>query len=556
LRTAEKDGGKARPPRELLWGSEALAIGLIDAGLDTLSAHESIKAAEVAIACEARRGGRRPAVEVHMSAPRAVESAIAAASQGRPAAVVLPSRAFAAGAAPLHAFCERGTTAGLAVVLIEDPGCEMTPGEIDSRYLARELYMPVLEPSSIEELQETARVAPQLSERWGQPVMLRVGVRLLDTRSLVSPAPKKASKESKDGAASAPPPPTGLGAYGGQAATDARVRRLDAVSAAMESLPLNRAVLTPPSDMLIVAVGAAYGATRDALSLIGMESTVQLVKLGTSYPLPRALLASHMRKAKRCLVVEELEPYVETRLSEIANKEGISVQVRGKVFIARGGELTPWDVADGLGRFAGLTPPVDEKRVETLDRVVREALPPRAPSLPPAHAFRAALEAAGAFAAASGAWDLIVEAPPEWRAALAGSGALYLGDWGEGLGVACAVARRQGARALVVTEGRGIVAGLSALREAKAESLQVLALVSPQGLSAAVERALPGAHHHVLNLRALSQALGLEASAIVEIGPAGPLELGSALRQAAASSGKGPTILAFEAPEAPGGKGL
>ena len=118
MRTAEKDGGKARPPRELLWGSEALAIGLIDAGLDTLSAHESIKAAEVAIACEARRDGLRPAVEVHMSAPRAVESAIAAASQGRPAAVVLPSRAFAAGAAPLHAFCERGTTAGLAVVLI------------------------------------------------------------------------------------------------------------------------------------------------------------------------------------------------------------------------------------------------------------------------------------------------------------------------------------------------------------------------------------------------------------------------------------------------------
>ncbi len=488
-----------------------------------------------------------------MSAPRAVESAIAAASQGRLAAVVLPSRAFAAGAAPLHAFCERGTTAGLVVVLIEDPGCEMTPAEIDSRYLARELFMPILEPASIEEALDTAREAPHLSESWGQPVMLRVGVRLLDTRSLVDTAPKKPAKKPKDGRAPPPAPLTGLGAYGGQAATDARVRRLDAVSAAMETLSLNRAVFTPTSDMLIVAVGAAYGPTRDALALIGMEETVQLVKLGTSYPLPRALLAAHMRKAKRCLVVEELEPYVETRLSEIANKEGIAIHVRGKVFIARGGELTPWEVADGLGRFAGLTPPVDEKRIETLDRVVAQALPPRAPFLPAAHAFRQAVEAAEAFAAASEGWELVIEAPPEWRAALGGAKALYLGDWGEGLGVGCAVARRSGRRVVVVTEGRGIVAGLSALREAQAESLPILTLVSPQGLSAAVERALPGAHHHVLNLRALAQALGLEASAIVEIGAAGPGELSSALSKAA-KSGKGPVILAFDAIEAPGGE--
>jgi len=513
-----------------------------------------MKAAEIAIACEARREGRRPAVEVHLTAPRAVESAIAAASQGRPAAVVLPSRAFAAGAAALHAFCERGTTAGLVLVLIEDPGCEMTPGEIDSRYLARELYMPVLEPSSIEEVLDIAREAPLLSESWGQPVMLRVCVRQLDTRTLVDLAPKKASKKAKVAAAPPPPPPpTGMGAFGGQAATDARVRRLEAIAAGMETLSLNRAVLTPPSDMLIVAVGAAYGATRDALALIGMEGTVQVVKLGSSYPLPRNLLAAHMRKAKRCLVIEELEPYVETRLSEIANKEGIPIQVRGKVFISRGGELTPWDVSDGLGRFAGLTPPVDEKRIETLDRIVAAALPIRAPFLPPAHSFRLAVEAAEAFCLGSKDWELVIEAPPEWRAALTGSKALYLGDWGEGLGVACAVARRSERRVIVVTEGRGIVGGLSALREAQTEELPLIALVSPQGLSAAVERALPGAAHHALDLRALAQALGIEASAILELGPAGPADLSAAL-SAAAAPGKGPRILSFEPKGASGGK--
>ncbi len=529
-----------------------MALGLVESDLDTVSAHESVKAAEIALACMAQREGGQPSVELHLSPARTVESAIAAASTGKSAAVVLPSRSFAAGAAALHAFAERGTSVGLVIVLIEDPGCEMTPGEIDSRYLARELYMPIIEPASPQEALDAARRASGLSAAWGQPVMLRVGVRLCDTRSLIdaSPsAPLKKSKGDKPAPALAPSPP---GAYGGEAATQARVRRLDAISAAVETLPYNRAELLNISDMLIVAVGAAYGATRDALVLIGMESTVNLVKLGTPYPLPRNLLATHMRKAKRVLVVEELEPYVETRLSEIANKEGIQTQVRGKVFIARGGELTPWDVADGLGRFAGISPPVDEKRIEMLDKVVATALPRRAPSLPADHGMRVAIEAAESFARSQSGASLVVEAPPEWRVALSGVEALYFGDWGEGLGVGAALARRSKEYVIVVTEGRGVVGGLSALREAHAEGLPLMALVSPQGLSAAVERALPGAHHRPLDLRALAAALGLGDSAITEVGPADAARLAEALA-AAAKGAHGPRLLTFSSRQQEGG---
>lgn len=547
-----KDASKSKGDLRFLWGSEAIALGLVESGLDTLSAHESVKATEIALACEAARQGPKPSVEIHLSAARTVESAIAAASTGEPAAVVLPSRSFAAGAAPLHAFCERGTATGLVVVLIEDPGCEMTPGEIDSRYLARELYMPVIEPSSLLEALSAARVAPGLSEAWGQPLMLRVGVRLCDTRGLLDVAGAPALRRPKRERKAPDLAPSALGAYGGEAATQARVRRLDAISAAVEGLPYNRAELTPTSDLLIVAVGAAFGPTRDALVLIGMESTVQLVKVGTPYPLPRGLLAAHMRKAKRVLVVEELEPYVETRLSEIANKEGIQTQVRGKVFISRSGELTPWDIADGIGKFAGISPPVDEKRIETLDRVVDQVLPRRAPALPKDHGMRVAIEAAEAFARSTPGVAVVVEAPPEWRVALSDLEALYFGDWGEGLGVGCALARRSKEIVVVVTEGRGVVGGLSALREAQAEGLPLMALVSPQGLAAAVERALPGARHRALDLRALAAALGLDAAAIAELPEVSSKELADAIEQAAKKA-KGPRIVSFRTNPPQGG---
>jgi indolepyruvate ferredoxin oxidoreductase alpha subunit len=546
-KAAEKSERSVR----LLWGSEALALGLVESGLTAISCHESVKSAEVAAACEAHREGGAPRVELHISPARAIESAIAAASLGQGAAVVLPSRSFAAGAAPLHAFAERGTTAGLVVVVIEDPGCEMTPGEIDSRYLARELYMPIIEPYSPAEALQAGREAAALSQAWGQPLMLRVGVRLLDTRSLVDAGREGPPKAPKGGAPAPALASTALGAYGGEAATAARVRRLDAIASAMEGVPFNRVDLTPPTDMLVVAVGAAYGPTRDALTLIGMESAVQLVKLGTSFPLPRAMLGAAMRKAKRVLVVEEMEPYVETRLSEIANKDGIQVQVRGKIFIARGGELTPWDVADGLGRFAGISPPVDEKRVEMLERLAGQVLPPRAPALPAEHGMRIAIDGAQAFAAGRAGARLVVEAPPEWRIALSEVSPLYFGDWGEGIGVACALARHGREPVVVVTEGRGLVGGLSGLREAQAEGLPLLVVVSPEGLSADVGRALPGGRHHPLDLRALSSALGLGDAALVEAGPCDRGNLATALGRTAAPDLKGPRILTFT--KAPGG---
>jgi len=447
--------------------------------------------------------------------------------------VALPSRAFAAGSSALHAFCERGTGAGFVVLVVDDPACEVTPGEIDSRYLARELYLPILEPGSIEEARAMAREAPRLSQAWGQPVMLRLGMRLMDTRAPVETA--RAAPAEAPRAPPAPPalPSTPFGAYGGVAARSARITRLDGVRAAVEQLPWNRVELNPPSDLLLVAVGGAWGPARDALQLIGLEKAVHLAKVATPYPLPRTLLSQAMAKAKRAIVIEELEPFVESRVSDIANKEGLSVTVRGKLFFPRGGELTTRDIADGLGRFMGVSPPVDDKRLALIDKIVAQALPERRPSLPPSHGMRQACEAASAYTGDTSRERLIVEAPPEWRIAMGEVSPLYFGDWGEGLGVGAAIARKRGAPTVVVTEGRGVVAGLSALREAEAEKLKLLVVVSPQGLSPAVGRALPGAPHHALDLKALSAALGLEPTTLLDIGPADVPTLAGALAQAA-----------------------
>lgn len=421
----------------------------------------------------------------------------------------------------------------------------MTPGEIDARFLARELYLPILEPASIEEARAMAREAAGLSQVWGQPVLLRVGMRLMDTRAPVETTPVEPSRRAAS--PSEPPALSGsaFGAYGGDAARSARINRIESIRTAVEQLPWNRVEMNPPADLLLVAVGGAWGPARDALQLVGLEKSVNLAKVATPYPLPRAMLAQALAKCKRALIIEELEPFVEARMADIANKEGLHVTVRGKLFFPRGGELTTRDIADGLGRFMGVTPPVDDKRLAAIQKLVQQALPERRPELPPSHGMRQACEAALAYTGDRSRERLIVEAPPEWRVAMGAVAPLYFGDWGEGLGIGAALARKRGAPTVVVTEARGVVAGLSALREAQAERLKLLVLVSPQGLSPTVGRALPGAAHSTLDLKALAAALGLEPTTLLDIGQSDVPALAGALAQAA-SDKVWPRIVSFQ----------
>ncbi|MDR3644896.1 MAG: thiamine pyrophosphate-dependent enzyme, partial [Clostridia bacterium] len=95
-----------------------------------------------------------------------------------------------------------------------------------------------------------------------------------------------------------------------------------------------------------------------------------VLKLGVVYPLPEELLKDFAAQAKKLIVAEELEPYIETHC------RAIGIETLGKERLTLQGELTPAMLRE---RFADILPAGEAP--QAVSAVTAEPAPPRPPAL-------------------------------------------------------------------------------------------------------------------------------------------------------------------------------
>ncbi|MCP4666938.1 MAG: indolepyruvate ferredoxin oxidoreductase subunit alpha, partial [Deltaproteobacteria bacterium] len=144
-----------------------------------------------------------------------------------------------------------------------------------------------------------------------------------------------------------------------------------------ENWPHNRII--GEGDWGIVANGVSFNYVNDAVSDLGISDKVSILKLGFSWPLPKSLLTRFLKQVKKILVVEELEPVVETELKAIAQEEGITIPVKGKG-VGRLSRLLEYDPGMVRGAVAEFFD-VDDKAPEMIDLSDLPELPGRPPNL-------------------------------------------------------------------------------------------------------------------------------------------------------------------------------
>jgi len=81
-----------------------------------------------------------------------------------------------------------GIQGGVVVAVADDPGMHSSQNEQDTRFLADFANIPLLEPSSPQEVYDFTREAFELSEREQLPVVMRMVTRLSHSRGPVQPA--------------------------------------------------------------------------------------------------------------------------------------------------------------------------------------------------------------------------------------------------------------------------------------------------------------------------------------------------------------------------------
>ncbi|RPH86404.1 MAG: indolepyruvate ferredoxin oxidoreductase, partial [Deltaproteobacteria bacterium] len=343
----------------LFLGNEAIARGALEAGVSVAAGYPGTPSSEVIESLAPVARERNLYVEWSVNEKVALEVAAAASFAGLRSMAVMKQNGVNVASDFLLHLTASGTRGGLVLVSCEDPGALSSVNEGESRYFARMLEMPLLEPADFQEAKDLTKWAFELSETIGNVVMLRSVTRMSHASGNVVcgklPVKTRKAHFEYDG-------PVMDSSRGPMISTPVVAKhllhqqKLKVVEALFEKSPFNRYTGPAKPELLIIASSACFLYAEEAVEMLGLQKRVGILKLGTTWPLPRKLLEKHLRKSKKILMVEEVMPFLEENVKVLAS--GMVSRIGVKTFFGKydetlpaAGELNPDIVAEALGKI-------------------------------------------------------------------------------------------------------------------------------------------------------------------------------------------------------------
>ena len=317
--------------KKLMLGNAAVARGLYEAGCGLISSYPGTPSTEITeqadqydeIYCE-----WAPNEKV------AMEVAFGAALAGKRSACVMKHVGVNVAADPLFTIAYTGVNAGMVICVADDPGMHSSQNEQDSRHYAVSAKLPMLEPADSEEARAFAKRAFQLSEEYDTPVVLKLCTRIAHSQSIVElgereevpakPYEKNIAKYVMVPGNARPRHPI----------VEERTQRLTAYA---ETTDLNREELGTDRTLGIITSSTCYQYARE---VFGPHASI--LKLGLVNPLPREKILAFAAKVDQVLVLEELDPVIETHC------RNLGLTVLGKDRLPMVGEFSQGLVAQKI----------------------------------------------------------------------------------------------------------------------------------------------------------------------------------------------------------------
>jgi indolepyruvate ferredoxin oxidoreductase, alpha subunit len=304
----------------LISGDEAVALAAQDCGIAFGAGYPGTPSTEILEHFSAI-GGR---AEWAPNEKVAFEVALGAAFGGARALVTMKHVGLNVAADPFFTAAYTGVTGALIVVSADDPGMASSQNEQDNRHYAEAAGIPMVEPADSQEAYDFFFTAVEVSERWHIPVLFRMTTRVCHSKTILArgairrePAVARFEHDRKSRVmipANARP-------------AHRRLRqKLVEISAWSESAKV-QIQIAGQTDLGIIVSGISYAHAREA------APTARFLKLGMTYPLPIEQIRVFAASVKRCLVLEEGDPFLENAV----RAAGISIE--GKPAMFRFGEL-------------------------------------------------------------------------------------------------------------------------------------------------------------------------------------------------------------------------
>jgi indolepyruvate ferredoxin oxidoreductase alpha subunit len=371
--------------QRLFMGNEAIARGALEAGVSVVAGHPGTPSSDIIENLSQVAGERNLYVEWSVNEKVAAEVAAAGSLAGLRSLCTMKMNGVHVASDFLLHLALSGTRGGMLLVACDDPSAHSSQHEGDMRYFARMLEIPLLEPGDFQDAKDLVGWAYDLSEELRSLIFFRSTTRLSHASGQVVlgalPAVEKKAAFRFDGFILDPLTGTVMSLPIAFKHPELQ-EKIKKAAERFEDCPFNRYSGPEHPEVLILTSSACALYSSEAVHLLGLGERVGVLKLATTWPLPKGLIRKHLQAAGKVLVVEEVLPFLEENLKTLAY--GLAPEIGYKPIYGRGdgtlpgyGEMRPDLVAAAL---AGITGTRLVQRPEAYEKKISERLFFGAPS--------------------------------------------------------------------------------------------------------------------------------------------------------------------------------
>ena len=316
--------------RLLLSGNEAVALAALHCGVALGTGYPGTPSTEILESFSALGGKSQWAPNEKVAAEVALGAAFAKAR----VICTMKHVGLNVAADVLFTMTYSGVDGGYVLIVADDPGMASSQNEQDSRRYAEAAVAPMFEPADSQDAYDLLKVAFETSQRWQIPVIFRLTTRVCHSKSPVKP--RFAIGAKLTAADTGAPTPDFVRNIQQRVMVPGHAkpagRRLRAKMIEIENWNNTtgpQRIERHGDELGIVVAGISYHHAREA------APEASILKLGMTYPLPMQAIRDFASSVKRCLVIEENDPW----LAAACRAAGLKVEAKDDT-IFRFGELS------------------------------------------------------------------------------------------------------------------------------------------------------------------------------------------------------------------------
>ncbi|MFX1258703.1 MAG: thiamine pyrophosphate-dependent enzyme [Promethearchaeota archaeon] len=366
----------------LMLGNEAVVRGCLEAGVSFAAQYPGTPTSDIGETFQ-RLLGEQPELQEYLVHHWAINEAVSASECAGAAwtgcRVLNPMKHVGLNVASdsLSVIALNGPNPGAMVIVVgSDPGSLGSHQEQNERFYSWMFHIPCLEPHTPQECKEWTKLAFELSEKYDTVFELRTSTRSAHSRGFVKLGEIKKGKAKGEFIRNIPKfnslPPHAINNH------IRLYERIEKIRGIIPELGINK-IISGNNKFGIITSGMPFGYTMEALDQLGLDD-VPILKLGMIYPLNYNEILNFLQGLEKVIVIEELEPFLEVKVAEIANHYKLHVEVIGEEYFPKYNEFSTGLVATSLAKIFNKPPNNQMNKAIDYFNSYKDIIPSRFPT--------------------------------------------------------------------------------------------------------------------------------------------------------------------------------